>query len=282
MPKHPFSSDKCTSLHDEEVRYLLQHSSFVHDPAQRLVDYGDEAEQMVAAFRDKRREPLLPLLAWPGVATRWKTFLEWLETTNENSTNLVDVFLAFAGYLGRLTSYRALALTEKEFSAIQETDSILPSGRLKTDAATLTSYVRQDGVRKVLLTRMCDIGTFKYDPSLSLHDHPETAVCIAEGYMQLPERVIYRMELDLPVIEIIGWRMCDVGGSQQWFEHRGVWFDSTNPRTERFVLYEIPLLSLRCRSVRVFATHEEVRDYLRPFAQEQDNLRQTSRLKSVI
>ena len=47
-------------------------------------------------------------------------------------------------------------------------------------------------------------------------------------------------------------------------------------------MYEIPWFSLRCRSVRVFATHEEVQDYLRPFAQEQDRLRQSSPLGSLV
>jgi hypothetical protein len=128
---------------------------------------------------------------------------------------------------------------------------------------------------------MCNIGTFPYDPSLSLHDHPETAVCIAEGYMLPPERLIYRIELDVPLIEVVGWRMCDVDGSEHWFEHRGIWFDTTNPRTERFMLYEIPWFTLRCKSVRVFATHEEVQNYLRPFAEEQDRLRQFSPLVSL-
>src|SRR6185312_14970821 len=106
-------------------------------------------------------------------------------------------------HLGRLTTYRALALTEDEFQQIQSLDSILPSGRLKTDAAMLVDYVRLEGIRKVIDTRMRQIHCLLYDPSLSLHDHPETAVCIAEGYMAHPERLIYRFELDLPVIEIM-------------------------------------------------------------------------------
>lgn len=277
----PNGEQRHALIQDKEVQWLLRQRPLVHDPEQLQVDYGDEAQCMLAVFSEKKREPLLPLLAWPGIATRWQSFLGWLETTNEATTDPVPVLTTFARYLGRLTSYRALALTEKEYLVIRQGDSILPSGRLKTDAATLASYVRQEGIRKILYTRMCHIGTFKYDPSLSLHDHPETAVCIAEGYMQAPERLLYRLELDVPLIEVIGWRMCDVDGSEHWFEHRGIWFDTTNPRTERFMLYEIPWFSMRCRSVRVFATHEEVQDYLRPFALEQDRLRQSSPLKSL-
>jgi hypothetical protein len=43
--------------------------------------------------------------------------------------------------------------------------------------------------------------------------------------------------------------MCDVDGSEHWCNHRGIWFDTTNPRTERFMLYEIPWFAKRCRSV---------------------------------
>jgi hypothetical protein len=236
---------------------------------------------MLAAFHDKKQESFLALLAWPGIATRWQVFLDWLEMTNHASTDLESVFAAFARYLGRVTSYRALALTEEEYSAVLLLDSIKPSGSLKTDAATLTELVRKEGVRKILYTRMRHIGFFSYDPSLSLHDHPETAVCIAEGYMLPPERLIYRMELDVPLIEVIGWRMCDVDGYEHWFNHRGIWFDTANPRTERFMLYEIPWFSMRCKSVRVFDTCEDIQEYLRPFAREQDRLRQSSPIKSL-
>jgi hypothetical protein len=282
--ENPLPGGKVESamIHTKEVQWMLRQRPLVHDPEQLRVDYGEEASHMLAAFREKKRGPLLPLLAWPGIATRWRSFHGWLDTTNDATTDLASVFAAFAQYLGRLTSFRALALTEKEYSAIQQLDSIPPSGRLKTDATTLANYVRKEGIRKILYTRMCRIGAFPYDPSLSLHDHPETAVCIAEGYMLPPERLIYRMELDVPMIEVVGWRMCDVDGSEHWFEHRGIWFDTTNPRTERFMLYEIPWFSLRCRSVRVFASHEEVQDYLRPFGQEQDRQRQSSMVKSRV
>jgi hypothetical protein len=44
---------------------------------------------MVAAFRVKGREPYLPLLAWLGVATRWRDLLDWLETTRDATADLV-------------------------------------------------------------------------------------------------------------------------------------------------------------------------------------------------
>jgi hypothetical protein len=276
----PSGKQNRAMVYEKEVQWMLQQRLLVHDPQQLQVDYGDETAHMVAAFREKKREPFLPLLALPGIATRWQTFLGWVDATDTATMDLVHVFAAFARHMGRLTSYRALALTEEEYSIMQQDDSILPSGRLKTNAETLASYVRKEGVRRILYTRMCRIDTFQYDPSMSLHDHPETAVCIAEGYMQPPERLIYRFELDVPAIEVLGWRMCDVDGSEHWFNHRHIWFDTTNPRTERFMLYEIPWFSMRCKSVRVFATHEEVQDYLHPFALEQDRLRQSSPLRS--
>lgn len=261
----------------EEIEWMLQQHPFIHDPDQLQVHYGLDSLQMIAAFHEQHCEHLLPLLAWPGIATRWKLFLEW-QGSHPCLDGLESAFSEFANHLGRLTTYRAIALTKSEFQQIQALNTILPTGRLKMDAATLTDYVRREGIRNVLDMRMRHISSFPYDPSLSLHDHPEIAVCIAEGYLQPPERSIYRFELYLPIIEIIGWRMCDVNGLQDWFCHRGVWFDPTNPRTERFTLFEIPLLSARCKSIRVFNDFEEVSDYLLPFAEEQGRLRGVMKL----
>jgi hypothetical protein len=130
-------------ISEREIQWMLQQCSLAHDPGQLRLDYGDEVPCMLRAFREKKREPLLPLLAWPGIATRWQTFIAWLDRTTETTSDLASVFTAFAHHLGRVTSYRALALTETEYAAIQRLDSILPSGRLKTDAKTLANFVRK-------------------------------------------------------------------------------------------------------------------------------------------
>lgn len=269
------------SVDPSEVAWLLQEWPPSYDPSQLWTDYGQEAATMLDTFHRQQRDEFLPLLAVPGVATRWRVFLEWMQTGPELRDNLADVFVHFAQFLGRLPSHRALALTAGEYESIRAADAIVPSGRLRTDAATLKTYLRTEGVRKIIHTRMCNIGAFQYDPSLSLHDDPETAVCIAEGYMEPPDRFIYCMELSVPVIETVGWRMCDVDGWKGWFEHRGIWFDTTNPRTERFVFLQIPGLGRRCQSVRVFKGHREVQKYLRPFAKQQERLRKASSLPSA-
>lgn len=247
---------------------MLTHVHLAHDPSQLRVDYGEEAEAMIEAVTTAGRHELLPLLAWPGVATRWPLLLEWAENKALGGS-AEDNFYAFAEHLGRQTTYRALALTADEFAQILSTDTLLATGRLKADAAAVAAYLRVEGIRKVLDLRLRRIGALRLDPSMSLHDHPETAVCVAEAYMQPPERRIYRFELDLPVIEILGWRIQDVNGQEDWFLHRGIWFDPINPRTERFTLLEIPFFNARCKSIRIFETTAEVGDYLLPFVEEQ-------------
>lgn len=42
------------------------------------LDYGkEEAERMVQAFPDADKTHLLGVLNWPGVAKRWRAFLDW-------------------------------------------------------------------------------------------------------------------------------------------------------------------------------------------------------------
>jgi hypothetical protein len=43
--------------------------------------------------------------------------------------NAEEAFRGFANYLGRVISYRALALTPQQFDTIKDADSIYPSGR---------------------------------------------------------------------------------------------------------------------------------------------------------
>ena len=272
------------SIRAEEIEWLLSQCSMVHTPDQLRTDYGQEADRVVEAFESRGRADLLPLLSCPGIGTRWTLFLEWLADLGGGrgpGSDLRAIFEAFAQSLGRLTTYRALALAEAGYEALKRADSILCTGRLKADSDVVAAYLRQEGLRSVLDRRMRNMGALRYDPSLSLHDHPETAVGVAEGYLHPPEQLLYRFELDLPAIEIIGWRMRDVNGDREWFLHRGIWYDPTNPRTERFALLEIPFFAARCKSTRIFSTMAEVSDYLLPFAEEQARLRQIALRSSL-
>lgn len=256
----------------KEIEWMLSNCSLRHDAWQLRIDYGEEAEQMLDAFEAAATRDLLPLLAWHGIGTRWRYFLEWFRDASP-SGDLEELFAAFAQHLGRLTSYRALALTEGQYQAQEMGDAIVASGAFKTDEATLRAYCKQQGLRQVLEKRINQPGALTYDPSLSLHDYPETAVSVAAGYLKPGQNFVYRFELDLPLIETVGWRMCDVNGWVGWFSHRGIWHDPTNPRTERFLLLAVPFLSQRCPSVRRFNTQEEIEEYVRPFIEQQDGLR---------
>ncbi len=260
-------------VREDEIGWILRQCPLVHDPTQLRIDYPEEADSISAGFRERGLERFLPLLAWPGVATRWRLFLDWLDASRHAPGELPDVLTGFARRLGRLTSYRALALTSTEFETFWKADSLLPTGRLHADAATLRKFLQIQGVRSVIRARVDGPGSLPLDPSLSLHDHPETAVCVAAGRLEPPDRVVYRLELDLPAIETLGWRLCDVTGRAEWFRFRDIWFDGADPRTERFMLLEIPRLGRRCRSVRTFETPEEIGEYLRPFAEEQERRR---------
>jgi len=121
----------------------------------------------------------------------------------------------------------------------------------------------------------------KYDPSLSLHDDWQTALCIAGGYFGESKKV-YVFELTVPMIETIGWTVSDVHTHyedvvnekqvfQRWFTHRGIYFDSDDPRTERYVLFEIPFFKQRCRKITIFENEKSIKEALLPFKQSQYN-----------
>jgi len=202
---------------------------------------------------------------------------EGKQSQNSLPEDAKSAFAEFAQHLDRVTSYRALSLDEQGYNRIVSEDSIWPSGRLRTDKATIARTVSEMGVRRVFFARLyIGLGLLEYDPSLSLHDDGETAVCIAGGYMKLPHKKVHLMELSVPKIEVSGYKVCDIqdeGKKKRWFEHRGIWFDSYLERTERYTLYEIPFYSRRLRSLRIFETREEVQAYLAPFQKAQEERR---------
>ena len=80
---------------------------------------------------------------------------------------------------------------------------------------------------------------------MSVHDYPETTVCISGGYFEKKKRA-FLMKITMPLIETAGYTIEDVqyddfkNEEMRWFQHRGVWFDAKDPKTEKFVMFEIP------------------------------------------
>jgi hypothetical protein len=86
--------------------------------------------------------------------------------------------------------------------------------------------------------------------------------------MSLPERKIYSMAYSVPLVEVLGYTVEQVqgaGNEHRWFMHRGIWFDATDPRCERYCLYELPFFNTRCLNVRIFDSSKSIQDCLTPF-----------------
>eukprot|EP00455_Lapot_gusevi_P032303 TRINITY_DN3522_c0_g1_i3.p1 TRINITY_DN3522_c0_g1~~TRINITY_DN3522_c0_g1_i3.p1 ORF type:complete len:306 (-),score=45.02 TRINITY_DN3522_c0_g1_i3:233-1150(-) len=277
-----------------EIDWMLAKRPLVFSWDQLVTDYKEsKANEIKAAFEqatadfasspeskqeERKFEQFLACLSWPGVGTRWRPFLQYLISRPVGAfpSSPLEAFTGFANHLGRVSSYRSLALSSDAYQRIVSEDSIWPSGRLKTDADTLLSVVNRHGIAKVAYARLYIsqmrrlIGPF--DPSLSLHDDAETSVCIASGYVDYENGMkIYTMEMSVPLIEVLGMRVCDVAPHQhRWFNFRGIEFDSQDERTERYALFEIPFYSARLQALRTFDSDEAVTSFLRPFKQLQD------------
>jgi len=207
-------------------------------------------------------------LNWPGVGTRVNHFYQWIvnDLRNDGDYSCDDVFGLYAEYLGRVTSYRALALTVEQYETICNMNSIWPTGRLKTDAKTLKNIINQYGVFYIAHARLY-IGQrlVEFDPSLSLHDDPETATCIASSFLEEGKKV-YLMELSVPKIEVLGYHVKDVQDDEKvWFKYNNIYFDATKERTERYTLYEIPFYNNRLKSLRVFESVDQIENFTEPF-----------------
>eukprot|EP01087_Luapelamoeba_hula_P000376 TRINITY_DN10270_c0_g1_i2.p1 TRINITY_DN10270_c0_g1~~TRINITY_DN10270_c0_g1_i2.p1 ORF type:complete len:338 (-),score=65.75 TRINITY_DN10270_c0_g1_i2:126-1139(-) len=280
------------TIHEYELKWMLGKRPLVHNPHQLAIDYTPEvAQQMITAFTTPvlptggdalTLEAYLPCLAWHGVGTRWRQFRTWaqqhaLTARKEQATDdaapaagqdPTELFRAFANHLGRVRSYRALALTEAQYATVTELNSIVPTGRLRVGSDTIDAIVREEGVKKILYARLyIGLGLLDYDPSLSLHDDPETAVSIASGYMELPTRRVYLMEMNVPKIEACGCKVQDVQSdpTRRWFKHNKIWYDAFLERTERYMLFEIPFYSQRCTKLTRFEDASQVLQFLRPY-----------------
>ena len=264
-------------------------------PERLVLDYGEkEAKLMTVSFAEANAQAVFGVLNWFGVGSRWREFLAWFRTVPTGGEMTVDAaFDGFARHLGRVQTFRALALDEAGLKKILETDEIFPTGQLRTTAEELAKILDIHGVRKVVVARLYIAHLKKligFDPSISLHDDWETTSCIASGYCS-PEKPVYLFKVSVPVIEHVGFRLLDVAGMAEpflgprysnhepWFCFKspsipdGIHFDATIQRCERYGLYTVPFLSQRLLGVWKFPTTDTITKAITPFAEEQAKLR---------
>jgi len=275
------------NVRDEEFDWMLKHRPLeVFSQEVLAIDYGRAAaSEMLSALTEAGFARLAPALHWPGVGTRWRSFVKWCTEQSDatpDSPAKADLLAtpeqAFRGFgqsLGRVITYRALALNDADLGQILEENCIFPSGRLHVDAERLKDIVAECGVRTICVARLFIAHLRRllgHDPSVSLHDDWQTATVIASGYTG-PGRPVCLFELSCPRVESIGWTLQEVALQRDdvfrmdpsgaelhppWFcfpspsVPSGVWFDGRKQRTERFSLYGVPFVEERLRNLYVF------------------------------
>ncbi|KAJ4455705.1 putative ADPribosylglycohydrolase superfamily protein [Paratrimastix pyriformis] len=278
-----------SSLHTAELSRLLHLWPLVHSPEQLARDYGAaEAAEMTEGLRGQGLTALLPCLAQPGVATRWRHFVGWCRSENPDTlSDPTAVFARYAAHLGRVRTYRALALTPAQHAHILAQNAIASTGHLRASPAVVLQTLRQEGLRKVVVARLyIGLGLVPCDPSISLHDDCETTLTIASGYLEADRRV-YLYEVHVPVVETVGWTVNEVSlrsepvvgqpmDPSRWFCFHRVWFDGCNPRTERYGLLEVAFLKERLVSLRVFENRAQIEEVVGPFREHQRQLHEAN------
>lgn len=281
---------------DAEIKWMTDQRELVFSVPQLVKDYGEvEAAEIVQEVeKAKMPKTVAGALAWPGVATRWCRFFAWWRalSQDERPADAVQALAGFSRSVGRVRTFRALALDAEGLKRILQEDEIFPSGRLRegVDAAYLRKVVDTHGVMKVAVVRlfishMPKIGGI--DPSISLHDDWQTTSVIASGYANRGKRV-HLFELSVPAVETLGWTLQEVAersgpilgpeyaSHEPWFcfpspaAPRGTWFDSTLQRTERYGLFSVPLLRNRLRRLYMFDSVAELGHAVSPFAADMD------------
>lgn len=260
------------SISREEVQQCMRNVPDAFSVARLRLDLGPFFEEgtaeRVAQCVPKK---LLRLLHVPGVCSRLDEFLRWLALVEGDAERWeeMDALWAFARHLGRVVSYRALSLTVEQYESVRRAQCIFSRGRLRVSDAVLNDVVSANGVYSICLHRLY-ISRMRWpDPSVSLHDDPETALIIAGGYFE-QGRKVYLFECDVPKIWCVGWSVWDVQDEKEvWFEHRDCWFNSTWERTERYLLYGVPLDGNVLRNVREFDSEEQIVEFVQPFVKRQ-------------
>ena len=206
-----------SEIEEEEIRWMMSRRSLDKDLVNERSlahDYNaQEAKAMLKAFANLQISHLIGLLRWPGIGTRWRQFVKWIESLEGRETmSMEEAFSGFARFLGRVTTYRALSLDSAGLQRIFSANEIFPRGQLDVDAAKLAEVIEEHGVVKVVVARLY-IAHLKrligHDPSVSLHDDWQTTSCIASGYVD-PAKQVYLFEVSVPVVESLGLRLSEV------------------------------------------------------------------------
>lgn len=268
------------------------------------LDYGPEgASEMQRDFESAGLSHLLGTLNWPGVGTRWRSFLDWcikgFTAKGEMPPSPEAALRGYGRSLGRVKTYRALAIDDEALMRIFTADCIFPSGQLRVGSEELERVVNAKGVQTVCVARLF-ISHLKRllgnDPSISLHDDWQTTSLIASGYARYSKldpsssRKVHLFELSCPKVESIGWTLQEValrrgcvledcdGDPDPWFQFpapavpEGIWFDGRFQRTERYGLYGVPFLAARLSQLYVFDSLQEIGEVVMPFAKRQAEL----------
>ena len=265
---------KLEGLQDYEIEWMLKKRPLVLNDEQLKRDLGkDVASEILEILEKKNMSHLRGCLAHHGVSTRWKEFICFVDKLEKIPDECRDAFVQFGNHLGRVISYRALSLTDSQYESIISEGEILPSGRLKTTEEELDKIVEENGINKICYGRLyISLHLYKHDPSLSLHDDAETAVIIASGYSEYPNKKVHLFEVNVPKVEVVGYSVYDLQDkkhSHEWFEFGGCMFCATWERTERYCLYSIPFLKQRMTSTRTFHSEQEITEFVSPFKEKQ-------------
>eukprot|EP00757_Euglenozoa_sp_SAG-D1_P004971 gene4971-2377_t len=117
-----------------------------------------EMNRITEKFLDmKEVEEWWGCMNWPGVASRWKQFTEFIEEGLLDQSlqgSPEDIFQKFSRKLGRVRSYRALSLTEAQMQKIKDEDTIWPTGRLKKSKQEVEDLVWELGAWNVSHARL--------------------------------------------------------------------------------------------------------------------------------
>eukprot|EP01083_Nonionella_stella_P095538 268238_1 len=303
-----------------ELEWMISHQPLNYNPKQIQIDLGEEEAVLLfnaintftAMYKNTFNKDIFGALAWNGVVSRWRLFMAFLETqfTSANAeekkeSNTIppadaqEALLKFGESLGRVVSYRALALTKEQYDSIVFLNEIVPTGQLRASLKEMQEIVNTHGITRITVARLYISHLSEWiglDPSLSLHDDCETALCISQTYMsEAAKKYVYLFEMDVPKVMCIGWKVVDVQRKRylvdgkrpkasrqtakqkdRWFGHNGVWFDANQERTERQLLYCIPFLKQRCNKIEIFRTEKELLKRIEPFKHSQQKLKDES------
>jgi hypothetical protein len=262
-----------TFIHDntvtrEEIEYSLNNRPLLENHSLGK-DFGEQDTIQILRLFTGELEKFKPCLSHPGVGTRFKRFYSFLKSLETLPANNREAFEMFAQHLGRVNSFRALALTPDVFeSEVIQNNMIRPKGRLNASEDTIKQIVLDYGVRNICVDRLYYTHEIPHDASVSLHDDGETATLIASTFVRdYTKQKVFLMELSVPVVETIGYTIADIQheGRGRFFEYQGVWFDTELETTERYVVYGIPFYRERLVNLRVFESAKQVEDYIAPF-----------------